>query len=585
MHLTRAFNHAGRSTAALALLALSLSALPGAPAVAATTGEQKTAVILVNFQDETSQPISAAAAQSLVFGDVSDFYWEASYQKTFFSGNTFGWFTIPVSKSSCDINLIAQKADQAATASGVNLGAYARLVYMFPQNACSASGYNSGSGSLPSRTWIKGNNFNSYVISHELGHNFGLLHSQGMDCGSNVIGGTCSTQSYGDPADTMGYGATPHFNAFQKELLGWLNTTGQPPITKVSASGTYRIEPYATTGTGAKAIKIPKGIDPATGQMTHYYIEYRQLIGFDASLEVYGGLTNGVLVHTGVDGDGFSSFLLDMTPGSVPTSTSSDMEDAALAVGRTFVDSVAGVTFKLASADATGATLDVTIAGSNPAPVCTRAAPTLSLGGPTTAVAAGSTASYTLSVSNKDSGACAATTFNLARSLPAGWAGTLAASSLSLSAGTNGSTTLTVTSPASASAGGYGIGAGASSSIGSTHTANASTTYTIASAPGTGTLSETVGTDKTSYVRGQTVNMSALVKLNGVAVNGASVKFNVNLPGGGVTVLTATSGSDGYARSNYKIGKAKGAIGNYAVRADATSGSNTTTASTSFSAQ
>lgn len=582
MTMIRAFRQAGLALASLLSLLLFAAAMPATANAAIVEGEQKTAVILVNFQDETSQPISVAGAQSLVFGEVGDFYWEVSYQKTLFSGNTFGWFTIPVSKSSCDITLIAQKADQAAAASGVNLGAYARLVYMFPQNACSASGYNSGSASIPSRTWIKGNNFNAYVIAHELGHNFGLLHSQSMDCGSNVIGGTCSTQSYGDPADTMGYGSTPHFNAFQKELLGWLNTAGQPPITKVSASGSYRIEPYAATGTGAKALKIPKGIDPTTGQMTHYYIEYRQLVGFDASLDVYGNLTNGVLVHTGVENDGFSSYLLDMTPNSVPASTPSDMEDGALAVGRMFVDSVAGITFTLASADASGATLEVTM-GSNPAPVCTRAAPTLSLSGPATAVAAGSTVSYTLSVNNRDSSACAATTFNLARSVPSGWTGTLAASSLSLSPGVTASTTLSVTSASNAAAGGHGIGVAASSSVGSAHTASASATYWVAAAPASGTLSETVGTDKSSYVRGQTVYMSALVKNSGVVVNGASVKFNVTRSTGSVTVLTTTSGVDGYARSTYKLGKGKAAAGSYSVRADATLGSQTAVASTSFS--
>jgi hypothetical protein len=205
----------------------------------------------------------------------------------------------------------------------------------------------------------------------------------------------------------------------------------------------------------------------------------------------------------------------------------------------------------------------------------------LSLVGPGTAVAAGSSVNYTLSISNRDSSACAATTFNLARSIPTGWTGTLAASTISLSPGASGSTSLTVTSPAGASAGSYGIGAGASSSVGSAHTANASTTYSVASAPSSGTLTETVGTDKTSYLRGQTVYMSALVKNNGVAVNGASVKFNVTLMGN-VTVLSAITGSDGYARATYKLGKGKGSVGGYSLRADATSGGETATASTSF---
>ena len=139
-------------------------------------------------------------------------------------------------------------------------------------------------------------------------------------------------------------------------------------------------------------------------------------------------------------------------------------------------------------------------------------------------------------------------------------------------------------SAATASAGSYGIGVGASSSVGSAHTANKSTTYSVASAPSSGTLTETVGTDKSSYLRGQTVYMSALVKNNGVAVNGASVKFNVTAPGGSVMVVTAVSGSDGYARGTYKISKGKGAVGSYALRADATSGGKTASATANFSA-
>jgi hypothetical protein len=141
-----------------------------------------------------------------------------------------------------------------------------------------------------------------------------------------------------------------------------------------------------------------------------------------------------------------------------------------------------------------------------------------------------------------------------------------------------------VTSPTTATAGSYGIGVGTSSTVGSAHTANASGTYSVATTTTTAAITETVGTDKTSYLRGQTVYMSARVLRSGVAVNGASVKFTVTLPGGTSTVLSATSGSDGYARGTYKLAKGKTAIGNYVLRADATSGSNTASANTGFSA-
>jgi hypothetical protein len=201
--------------------------------------------------------------------------------------------------------------------------------------------------------------------------------------------------------------------------------------------------------------------------------------------------------------------------------------------------------------------------------------------GPTAAVTAGTTTSYTVTLANKDSSACAATTFSLACSLPSGWAGTLANSTLSLSAGTSGSTTLSVTSTTTAAAGIYGIGVGASSSVGSVHTANASATYTVAAS--TTTLTDTVATDKSSYLRAETVYLSSLVRSDGAPVAGASVKFTVSMPGGTSVVLNATSGSDGYARSTYKIGKGKTAVGNYSVRADASSNGASATASTGFS--
>ena len=546
-----------------------------------TLGAQKVAVILVNFQDNAVQPVTPATANTLVLTTTSNHYKESSFGQTWFSGQTFGWYTIPVSKTNCDYYLIAAEADKAATARGVNLSAFNRKVYMFPTvSSCGWAGMGNVGGSN-TKAWINGQ-FNLKTVGHELGHNYGLRHAHGLNCDVSALGNTCTSLPYGDAADLMGNQRTGHFSPFAKEQLGWLNDGVSPPIHTAGSSGRYSIQPYSSSSVGPKAIKVPRGVD-SLGRKTWYYLEYRQLIGADTVLNT-GNLTKGLIVRTATEGDGDSSYQIDMSPGS-STYSNVELTDGALALGQTYSDAVAKVSFTLASADANGATLDVVVNGSTaPAPTCTRAAPAFNMAGSTTAVAAGTSIKYTLSVSNRDSSACPATTFNLARSIPSGWTGTLAASTLTLSPGATGSTTLTVTSPATASAGSYGIGVGTSSSVGSTHTANRSTTYSVASTPGGGTLTGTVGTDKSSYLRGQTVYMSALVKNNGVAVNGASVKFNITTPNGGVTVLTAVSGSDGYARSTYKISKGKNAAGSYALRADATSGGKTASANASFSA-
>jgi hypothetical protein len=546
-----------------------------------TMGQQNVAVILVNFQDDTTQSKTLADVNTLVFGTVNNHYKESSFGQTWLSGKVFGWYTIAMSKATCDPYTLATLADQKATAAGVDLSAYARKVYMFPRTGCTWAGLGNVGGSA-TKAWANGS-FATITVAHELGHNLGLYHAQSLDCDVSALGNTCTTYTYGDTADTMGNYRAAQFNPLEKEQLGWLNDGTSPPILTASTSGRYVIEPYSATTVGAKAIKIPRGTNSA-GQKLWYYVEYRQPLGVDSVLGTTGNLTKGVIVRTAVEGDPTSSRQIDMTPGS-STSSYTELADGALAVGQSYTDTTAKVTLTLAWTASSGAAVDVLLGSAPaPAPTCTRAAPVVTLGAATTAVAAGSSKSYTVTVSNKDSSACAATSFSLARSVPTGWTGVLAMTSLSLSPGASASTTLNVTSPTTATAGSYVIGVGTSSAVGSMHTANASGTYSVATTSNSTAITETVGTDKTSYLRGQTVYMSARVLRSGVAVSGASVKFTVTLPGGTSTVLSATSGSDGYARGTYKLGKGKGAIGSYKLRADATSGSSTASANTGFSA-
>lgn len=64
----------------------SVTVVASAP-LANTTGEQKVAVLLVNFSDDTRQPYTQAQAQDVVFNQVSGFMRENSFQKTWLSGN------------------------------------------------------------------------------------------------------------------------------------------------------------------------------------------------------------------------------------------------------------------------------------------------------------------------------------------------------------------------------------------------------------------------------------------------------------------------------------------------------------------
>ncbi len=445
-----------------------------AAALPNTFGAQKTLVILVNFTDNATQPYSVATAHN-VFNTTSNFKLENSYNQTWMTGianstaaaDIVGWFTIGQSSTACNYSTTASLADQAATAAGVNLSQYTRKVYAFPKNACTWWGLGTVGGN-PSRSWINGS-LQLRVVAHELGHNLGLYHSHSLDCGAAVLGGNCTSSDYGDNFDTMGSSAY-HFNAYQKERLGWLDYNVSPPITAVTSDGVYWIAPYETDTDEPKALKVLQSID-SSGRKTHYYLEFRRPIGFDAGMSSNTNVMNGVLVHLGTESSGNSSYLLDMTP------QTNSWNDPALIVGQSYSDSSAGVTFTVLSADATGASVSVTFSGGTPS--CVPAVPSMSLTPSSQSATAGTALNYTVTLTNADSSSCGQSTFSLSGVAPSGWTKSVVPTSLTLAPGASGQATLSVASTSSAGAGNYSVNANASDSANRAHSASRSATYAV----------------------------------------------------------------------------------------------------------
>lgn len=541
-----------RVNQALALESGSSSVQTLSVALPNTFGAQKTLVFLVNFQDKATQPYTLATAQSIVFSTTSNFDLENSYQQTWLTGDVVGWYTIPLSSTVCDYSTLASYAKQAATAAGVNLSAYNRYVYAFPQNACTWWGLGSVGGN-PSGAWINGN-LAVKVVGHEMGHNFGLYHSRSFDCGTTTLGPSCTISEYGDTLDIMGNPSSGHFNAFQKERLGWLNYDTSPPVTTVQADGTYWLDPYESLGSNPKALKILKSTDPSTGKKTWYYVEYRKALGFDSFLSSYSNVLNGVVVHTGSESSGNSSYLLDMTPAT------SSWSDPALDVGLSFYDPDGGVTIAPTWADSASAAVGVTFGGL----ACVQANPTVALSPSQSQwVQAGSTVTYTVSVTNNDNAGCAASSFNLQATAPGGWTAAFAASTLSISPGASASTTLQATSPASAADGFYTIGVAAADSANATYAASTSATYVIVSS-----LDVAVSTDRAIYARNQTVTVTATVSSGGSPVSGASVTFTITKQSGATVTGSATTGTNGSAVYKYRL-KKQDPVGTYQATSDA----------------
>ena len=538
-----------------------------------TSGEQKVAVLLVNFSDDTRQPYTLAQANDVVFNQASAFMRENSYLQTWLTGASFGWYTLPIAKT-CATSDIAAAARQAATAAGVNLSAYSRIVYAFPTNtSCGWSGVGSVGGST-SEAWL--NVFDLKTTVHELGHNFGLQHSHSNDCDAGPLGPNCTTYDYGDVADSMGSTTSGHYNAFQKERLGWLASGQQPPITTATASGSYTVGAYESATAEPKALKVPRSTDPVTGVKTWYYLEYRRPIGFDAILSTLyaSNLVSGVLIRTGADGDRNSSYLLDMTPNTVPTF---DMTDAALMPGQVFNDADAGVTITIEALGASAAMLGVTLSSGS---ACVRGNPQVTLSSTTAAAAAGAPVTYSMLIANKDSAACGASSFALQSTLPAAdWSAAFSSPSLTLMAGAAATTSMTVTSPASTVAGTYTVTARAVNGAAATSSGSASASYVIG-----GTLSTIVSTGKTAYRVNENVAMSASVASAGKPVANASVKFTLAKPNGATLVLNATTDTAGIARATYRISR-KDPTGNWQVRGDASLAGASASANSAFTVQ
>jgi hypothetical protein len=270
------------------------------------------------------------------------------------------------------------------------------------------------------------------------------------------------------------------------------------------------------------------------------------------------------------EANGQENYQLDMTP------ETQSWTDSALIAGRGYTDANAGVTITPLSVGDGGASVNVSF-GNVPNP-CIQANPSISISPSETRwIGAGSSAAYTVTVTNNNSANCSNNDFNLQTNVPDEWNGVFSSPNLNISPGTSASTTFQLNSPSSAADGFYTVGINAVNNLSPSYLASVSATIAISS-----NLGVAAATDRPSYNLNQSVTVTALVRANGSAVSGANVTFNITKPNGGKIIGSAITAANGSASYVYKFKRNNDPLGTYLVNVGANFNGISGSGSTSF---
>ncbi|MCB0392254.1 MAG: hypothetical protein KDD58_13260 [Bdellovibrionales bacterium] len=291
-----------------------------------TIGEQKTAVILIDLSGGIIPRADFHEIEESFFNgshSVNHFIRETSYQKTWISGQVFGWYEWS-NRDKCELNydeifnLIQKDLDltkydrffilnhvdlKMCAGTGFGHSTHGKVQLFTPQGSTFASvsqvqlNYRLVKPQVP---FQKLTGISSSVIAHEFGHALGILgHANLYECGEQTIStneSNCNQEAIADMFSIMAgesyYKSTLHMSACHKEDLGWMSSRELKIIEKPKNENSILIDLNNFEKLSANrpsAIKIPlENKIPVVREKEVYisnlFLEFRTPSGFNSRL-------------------------------------------------------------------------------------------------------------------------------------------------------------------------------------------------------------------------------------------------------------------------------------------------------------